>query len=521
LFRSGGLVLAGYITFLAALIGGLALTPVARLVARRRGVVDHPDGQRKLHGRPVPLWGGVALYLALLVGLAAAELTGLPDQGSVLLRLTTVVALAAGAVCLLGGVDDSLDLNPRLKLLLQTASTIPIVLAGYWAERITVFGYGIELGWCGALVTIVWLVACINAINLLDGMDGLAATIGLLMALVVGLIAAAGGHPPVAVIAMALGGALGGFLVYNLPPASIYLGDSGSMVIGLVVGLLALQASLVGESTLSITLPAVIMTIPLLDATLAVVRRRLSGRPFDAADRGHIHHRLLARGLSRWQTLAVISLLCLATGTAAVLTRAAGNDALAWIAAGVVVVLLVATHAFGNHELALLKLAAAHMTSRALRRLANSRVAGRRRATSRQALAEMPFDIAWRLLVSQVRPLQVHRLEVSLSSATPHAEYTQAWSDPIGPPPSGLHWSFVMTFPAPDGSACQLRALGTDAGISQQWAVAKLMQALQPFGEHWAATAPADSLVTLPLAAADAPGSLKTQQTARSGREAA
>jgi UDP-GlcNAc:undecaprenyl-phosphate GlcNAc-1-phosphate transferase len=273
-------------------------------------------------------------------------------------------------------------------------------------------------------VTIAWLVACINAVNLLDGMDGLAAAVGLIMTLIVGLIAAAGGHSSVAVIAMALGGALAGFLVYNLPPASIYLGDSGRMVIGLVVGLLALQASLVGQSTLSITLPAVIMTIPLLDATLAVIRRRLSGRPFDAADRGHIHHRLLARGLSGWGALAVISLLCLATGTAAVATRAAGNDALAWIAAAGVVVLLVVTRAFGNHELALLKLAAAHMTSRAFRRLANLRTAGRPAAISRHALAEMPFDNAWKLLVSQIRRMQVHRLEVCFSSATLHAEYT-------------------------------------------------------------------------------------------------
>lgn len=335
-------MLAGYITFFAALVGGLVFTPVARMVARRRGVVDHPDGQRKLHGRPVPLWGGVALYLALLVGLAAAELTGLPDQSSVLQRLTTVVALAAGAVCLLGCVDDSLDLNPRLKLLLQTASTIPIVLAGYWADRITIFGHGVEIGWCGVLVTVVWLVACINAINLLDGMDGLAAAVGLLMTLAIGLIAAANGHPPVAVIAMALSGALAGLLVYNLPPASIYLGDSGSMVIGLVVGLMALQASLVEQSTLSIALPAVIMTIPLLDATLAVVRRQLSGRPFDAADRGHIHHRLLARGLSGWQTLTLISVLCLATGIAAVAAQTVASESLAWIAAAGVIVLLVA-----------------------------------------------------------------------------------------------------------------------------------------------------------------------------------
>ncbi len=109
-----------------------------------------------------------------------------------------------------------------------------------------------------------------------------------------------------AVVAIALAGALAGFLVHNLPPASIFLGDSGSMVIGLVVGILGVQSTLKTSATLSITAPLVVMTFPMFDTVLAIVRRRLTGRRFDAADRQHIHHRLLDRGMNPWLVLAII-----------------------------------------------------------------------------------------------------------------------------------------------------------------------------------------------------------------------
>ena len=158
--------------------------------------------------------------------------------------------IAAGFVCFVGCIDDRFDLPSRVKLALQIVSVLPIVLLGYYVDRVVAFGYPIELGWLGIPLTVLWLVGCINALNLIDGMDGLASIVGLSTAAMLGVIAASEGHAHVAAMAIVLAASLAGFLVYNLPPASIFLGDSGSMVIGLTVGVLGMQGSLKTSATL-------------------------------------------------------------------------------------------------------------------------------------------------------------------------------------------------------------------------------------------------------------------------------
>ncbi len=337
----------------AALVASLLLTPVARAIARRCGVLDNPDSVRKHHGRPVPLWGGVAVYLALVVGLIAVRFGASPSPAFD--QLSTTLILACGLVCLVGCVDDSRDLNARFKLLLQIVSVIPVVLAGYSFDRVVAFSYPIELGWLGVPLTVLWLVGCINSLNLLDGLDGLASVVGLSASLIMAVIAMNTGHPQVGIVALMLAGSLAGFLVYNLPPASIFLGDSGSMVIGLVVGMISIQGALKTSATLSIAVPAVVMSVPMLDTVFAIVRRKLSGQAFDAADRGHIHHRLLERGLSNWQALCIIGALCLTTGAAATAATLLSFEWLGWITAISLIVILVRTRAFGHHEVALAK----------------------------------------------------------------------------------------------------------------------------------------------------------------------
>ena len=222
-----------------AFVASLTLTRAVRAVARRYDIVDRPDGKRKLHGRPVPLWGGVAVYAATVLGLLAVRLSSIGTESFI--SLSNAWIIAAGLVCFLGGIDDRYNLPSRIKLTLQIVSVLPIIVLGYYVDRIAAFGYPIYLGWFGAPLTILWLVGCINALNLIDGMDGLASIIGLSTAAMLGVIAANQGHDHVAAMAIILAAALAGFLIYNLPPASIFLGDSGSMVIGLSVGLLGIQ----------------------------------------------------------------------------------------------------------------------------------------------------------------------------------------------------------------------------------------------------------------------------------------
>ena len=311
----------------------------------------------------MPLWGGVAVYLAILLGIAYARF-GSYGTGERLDALATAVCAAAGLVCLAGCIDDASHLRAHVKLAFQFCSLLPIVAAGYYTKRVTAFGYDLEFGYLGIPLTLLWLLGCINAMNLLDGMDGLASTVGLFTAVMMGVIAHFMGNGYVTVVAVVMAGSLAGFLVHNLPPARIFLGDSGSMVIGLVVGLLGVQSTLKTTATLSITAPLVVMTFPMFDTVLAVVRRELSGRRFDAADRQHIHHRLLDRGMSPWVVLLVIGTLCLATGAAAFVATMIRSDALAWVTAITLILLAVRLRLFGNHELALIAASARRLLAK-------------------------------------------------------------------------------------------------------------------------------------------------------------
>ncbi len=335
-------------------VAAMALTALVRAAAWRWRVVDRPDGKRKFHHGRVPLWGGVAIYLALVLGLLAAM--SLPSlAGPALRSLAAALIPAGGLACFFGALDDLWHFASRTKLALQFLAVLPVVAAGFWIDRIVAFGYPITLGWLGVPLTILWLLGCINALNLIDGMDGLASIVGLSAAAMMSIIAVSMGNNHVAVIALVLAGALAGFLVYNFPPASIFLGDSGSTMIGLVLGILGIQGAMKTSTTLAITAPAVIMTLPMFDVVMAVVRRKLTGRSYAAADHQHIHHRLLDRGLRPWQVLCILGAVCLTTGAAATAATVFRWDALAWITAVSLVVLMIRLRLFGHYEFSLVK----------------------------------------------------------------------------------------------------------------------------------------------------------------------
>ncbi len=338
----------------AAFAASLALTPLVRRLAWRLRVVAYPDTERRFHPTPVPLLGGVAVCFALVAGLIAALLLD-PFRQPELARLCWLLIPAAALACLFGAVDDCCNLRSRSKLGLQFLASLLITSAGISVNFIIVFGYRIELGWWGGPLTICWLMGCINALNLIDGLDGLASVVGLSTTSMMGLIALNTGYEHMAVAAMVLTGALAGFLVFNRPPASIFLGDSGSTVIGLVIGVLGIQGSLKSSATLSITAPVVLMTLPMFDVVMAVVRRKLTGRPLALGDREHIHHCLLQRGLGPWQVLGILGALCLTTGAAATAATVFRMDALAWITAATLIVLMIRLRVFGHHEFSLIR----------------------------------------------------------------------------------------------------------------------------------------------------------------------
>src|SRR5262249_20696536 len=198
-------------------------------------------------------------------------------------------------------------LRGRYKLLGQVFAVGAVLAYGVRVEAVHLFAWRIELGWFAVPFTLFWLLGAINSLNLLDGMDGLLGTVGTIVSLAIAALAAVPGHWAEAAVAATLAGALLGFLRYNWPPATIFLGDAGSMLIGLVIGVLAIRCSLKGTATVALATPMALLIIPIFDTAAAIVRRKLTGRSIYSTDRAHLHHCLLRRALPRPVVPLVVS----------------------------------------------------------------------------------------------------------------------------------------------------------------------------------------------------------------------
>ncbi len=330
------------------------LTPVMRLVSARLGIVDEPDGRRKLHHSAIPLGGGVAICVAIELAISIQSL--LPNSRPLSLDTFYFMGLlvAVTLIVIVGLLDDRFQLRGRQKLVGQTVAASVLVASGLVVERIQVFSWSFELGLLAVPFTLLWLVGAINALNLIDGVDGLATGVGVILSLGIAGMAAMTGHETDALVALALCGALLGFLIYNFPPASIYLGDTGSMLIGLLLGALAIRCSLKGPATVALAAPTVIWTIPMFDVGMAILRRKLTGRSIYDTDRGHLHHCFLRKGFSNRSTLIWVGVFCSCTSIGALSSVAYQNE---WLALGsgfAVICTLVLTRWFGHAECLLL-----------------------------------------------------------------------------------------------------------------------------------------------------------------------
>ncbi|MGH9661389.1 MAG: MraY family glycosyltransferase, partial [Bryobacteraceae bacterium] len=309
---------------LSALGVALALTPLVRNLFLRAGLVDHPDQHRKTHARPIPRVGGISIavaYAAAFLLLMATPLSGgalLADH----LPLVWKLLPAAGLVFATGLVDDLAGLRPRQKL----AGLAAAAIAAWWAgARITAIA-GVGLGDAPSLaLTLVWLVGCANAFNLIDGVDGLAAGIGLFATLTSLVAALLHGNWALALATAPLAGALLGFLRYNFNPASIFLGDCGSLLIGFLLGCYGVLWSQKSATLLGMTAPLMVMAIPIADVLLSIARRFLSHQPIFGADRGHIHHRLLDRGLTPKVVALTLYAVCGLGAVFSLLASVSGN----------------------------------------------------------------------------------------------------------------------------------------------------------------------------------------------------
>jgi UDP-GlcNAc:undecaprenyl-phosphate GlcNAc-1-phosphate transferase len=341
----------------AAFVLGVVFTPAARALAARYGLVDEPDGRRKMHARPVPLSGGLAVLLAAVLALAFTGLAS-PWLGTSLLRHRLEMAgllLASVVICGVGLVDDLRLLRGRHKLLGQMVAVGIVIASGVEVQHIRLFGYEVELGLLAVPFTAFWLLGAINSLNLIDGMDGLLGSLAAILSLAMMALAVVGGHWHAASVAAALAGALLAFLCFNFPPATVFLGDCGSMLVGLVVGVLAITTSMKGPATVALAAPVAMFAIPIWDSLAAIIRRKLTGRSIYTTDRAHIHHCLMRHGLSARGAVLFLSSVCLVTVVAALVSAAINSELPAIIAAGAVIAILASTRLFGHAEFHLIK----------------------------------------------------------------------------------------------------------------------------------------------------------------------
>lgn len=310
-----------------------ALTPVVEWLATRFGVLAQPGG-RHIHRAPIPRLGGIAVYLAFV----AAVLVGLPLERAIKITadahriVITVpftpafdhpvigVLLGATVITILGIIDDVRGITPLVKLGGQVVAAVALLPFGVGMDVLTnPLGGMVYLGPFGMALTVLWLVALCNVMNLIDGIDGLAAGIATIAGATVFVASYQRGDLGTAMLAAALIGGTLGFLPYNFSPARIFLGDTGSMLLGYLLGSISVLGTYKSYTALSLLVPLVALGIPVLDTALAIVRRWRTRRPIFQADTEHLHHRLLQRGLSQRQTAVVLYLVTGILGVGALL----------------------------------------------------------------------------------------------------------------------------------------------------------------------------------------------------------
>lgn len=316
------------ISFGAALGLTLVLTSVLRDLGWRVGLVDVPDGKRRCHSRPIPRVGGIAVFIS--IGTAALAIAyWLLRNGDVSTNADQIVPLLGGAVVFgIGLWDDARELRARTKFVVELLVALALFAVGLRIDSLgTLAGVGLLPLPVSMLLTVLWIVGVTNALNLLDGSDGVAAGTAALAALTFAVAFGLSGNGGATIVAAVVAGASIGFLVFNLPPASAFLGDSGSLALGYTLSVLGILWTKEAETFASALVPIVALGLPLLDTSTVMARRFLRGQPIFSPDRGHIHHRLQDLGCSPRQVVGVTYSVALGFGVLALLLIPLGGSA--------------------------------------------------------------------------------------------------------------------------------------------------------------------------------------------------
>ena len=300
-------------TFMIAALITLAATPITGRIARKMGVLDQPD-ERKVHLHPTPRWGGIAIYLGVTIAVLAAFWFFPAFQGKVSpaqARMLWAILGGCTAMLIMGMIDDRWFLKAKLKLLIQILVAVVLVACGIRIDFVTnpLNGITVFPAWASALITILWLVGITNAINLLDGLDGLLAGVSTISASIFCAVTLLQGQWHVALIMAAVAGSCLAFLRYNFHPARIFMGDSGSLFLGICFAACSVVGVFKTTTTMALLIPLVVLGLPIFDTSFAIIRRARSHQPIFKPDKDHVHHRLLRVGYSHRRVVVLIYIL--------------------------------------------------------------------------------------------------------------------------------------------------------------------------------------------------------------------
>lgn len=340
----GPVILAFFIVILG--------TPLVKRLAIKINALDRPDS-RKVHNGIMPRLGGLAIFFGFFaVVILTQDLT----------REIIGLLLGGAVIVLVGVLDDTRGLPPRIKLLGQILASCVVLSMGVRVEFVTNPFQGIAylgslgtnltiaLAYMSIPLTIIWITGITNAINLIDGLDGLAGGVSAIAAITLGLVTLFEGYPQVAILAFILAASTLGFLKYNFYPASIFMGDTGAMFLGFNLSSIAIIGLTKSATVISLFLPVLILGIPIMDTLFAICRRYISGKPIFAADKDHLHHRLLELGLSHKKTVLAIYGVSILLGLSALIT------AVVTTAQGVIIMVITASGVIlGADKLGVLK----------------------------------------------------------------------------------------------------------------------------------------------------------------------
>ena len=289
------------------------LTPAVGGMARLLGAVDRPGG-RRLNRRPIPRLGGLAIFLGLVV--PSLAFLNLSDE-------TRGVLLGAAVATVVGAIDDFRGLAPPTKLAGQVAAAAIPISFGVWIDHFTFpFLGAVDLpAWVGMPLSVLWIVAVMNMVNFLDGLDGLAAGVCAIAGLTFAILALSLGKADPAILSAIVAGSCLGFLRHNFFPARIFMGDSGALCLGFILASVSIQGLLKTASTVVLFLPLVVLAVPIIDSSFVVAKRLKYNRPIYAADRSHLHHRFMNIGYSQRRAALTMWLWCASLAGAALATR--------------------------------------------------------------------------------------------------------------------------------------------------------------------------------------------------------